>query len=100
MKHPKAIDMSMDKSAGLKAHWRRIIERTSIRNEKGCWIWQGRMIKTGYGKLNLNIGLQEVLAHRMSYAEFKGPIRKGYETHHICENKRCVNPEHIEQMTN
>lgn len=59
---------------------------------EGCWNWTGRLNWCGYG---VRGGKK---AHRAVYEELVGPIPSGMDVHHKCENKRCVNPEHLEPL--
>lgn len=62
-----------------------------------CWNWTGRLFASGYGAFSLRgVSLR---AHRVSFALANLEIEPGMEIHHTCENKRCVNPEHLEEMT-
>jgi hypothetical protein len=61
--------------------------------ESGCWEYQGYLDRHGYGR---TCGL---LAHRLSYGLFVGPIPAGLTIDHLCRNPRCVNPEHLEAVT-
>jgi hypothetical protein len=65
----------------------------------GCWIWLGALAnKTHkYGRLCAH-GVNDS-AHRLSYVEYKGPIPAGLEIDHLCRNKTCVNPDHLEAVT-
>lgn len=65
--------------------------------EDGCWIWQGRIYDNGYGNFGLN--KKYTTAHRFSYQHFKGKIPKGKVIDHLCRNKTCVNPEHLEAVS-
>lgn len=60
------------------------IEKTS-----GCWNWKGQISKAGYGRHCCKY------AHRLSYQYYKGEIPKGLMICHTCNNKACVNPEHM-----
>lgn len=69
--------------------------------ESGCWEWQGRMDANGYGKCydpDRPAGQRVDWAHRVSYRQQKGEIPARFEVDHVCENTRCVNPEHLEAV--
>ena len=61
--------------------------------QTNCWILHRR----GQAKGRPFLGVQ--LAYRVIYERWRGPIPKGMHAHHVCENKQCVNPWHIELMT-
>lgn len=63
-----------------------------------CWNWVARVDKDGYGVFSLN--RKNVRAHRYSYEEYKGKIGSGLVIDHLCRNKSCVNPDHMETVTN
>jgi hypothetical protein len=58
-----------------------------------CWEWTGSADKRGYGRLN--IGEVPMLAHRLSWQAFRGPIPEGAHVLHRCDNPRCIRPEHL-----
>jgi hypothetical protein len=58
-----------------------------------CWIWQKSKHRQGYG--NLGIGKKHILAHRLSWEVFKGPIPSGIKVCHHCDIPSCVNPDHL-----
>lgn len=62
-----------------------------------CWQWVGSTTAGGYG--NFNDGVRTVYAHRFSYELHVGPIPEGLTIDHLCMNRRCVNPEHLEAVT-
>lgn len=62
-----------------------------------CWEWQGAIDKGGYGKFHCNDRWN--FAHRCSYELIKGEIPKGLTIDHLCRNRLCVNPEHLEPVS-
>lgn len=63
----------------------------------GCWEWSSHLMNKGYGQVGLNNKLY--LAHRISYELVKGPIPEKLVLDHLCRNRRCVNPDHLEAVT-
>jgi hypothetical protein len=66
--------------------------------ESGCWIWMGATHNYCYGAFILN-GRSRA-AHRVAYALFKEPIPEGLTIDHLCGVTYCVNPLHLEAVTN
>ena len=62
-----------------------------------CWIWQGSVKPNGYGYYSL--WPKKVYAHRLSYELHYGPIPDGLHIDHLCRMKLCVNPDHLEAVT-
>lgn len=63
----------------------------------GCWVWQRSFYNSGYPRTSINT--KSVSAHRASYEVFKGAIPKDLQIDHLCRNKTCVNPDHLEAVT-
>ena len=69
-----------------------------IEDDNGCWIWQRSLSSTGYG--NYSEGKSKIkLAHRAIYERHRGPIPKGLQLDHLCRVRACVNPDHLEPVT-
>src|ERR1700743_2238118 len=64
----------------------------------GCWNWTGSLTDAGYGRIRRK-GFKEKLAHRILYEMVIGPIPAGLELDHICRNRSCVRPDHVEPVT-
>ncbi len=64
--------------------------------EKGpnCWHWRGHVNNQGYGKFGLDKKL--ISAHRIAYQCIVGQIALGLAIDHLCRNRACVNPAHME----
>lgn len=80
----------------------RFIEKT-ILVESGCIEWTGGLNGVGYGQFYIgrtHLGQTgKGYAHRWAYEQFVGPIPKGLHIDHLCRNRACVNPDHLEPVT-
>lgn len=65
--------------------------------ENGCWRWLGNISSAGYGRLRI-AGRAEY-AHRYYYVFYKNKLTPGKVLDHLCKNRYCVNPEHIEEVS-
>lgn len=63
-----------------------------------CWEWSAGLDPAGYGRFGLN--RTAALAHRVSYEMLVGPIVGGLHVDHLCRNRKCVNPDHMDLVTN
>lgn len=62
-----------------------------------CWRWTGCLKPTGYG--TFWDGDRKVHAHRYAYESQVGPIPEGMQIDHLCRNRGCVRPDHLEAVT-
>jgi hypothetical protein len=65
----------------------------------GCWPWHGATLPNGYGEIWDPVARKNRMAHRRVYELLVGPIAAGLQIDHLCRNKACVNPAHMEQVT-
>lgn len=63
----------------------------------GCWQWRRSLDSNGYGLIRVAGKTQK--AHRVVYELEVGPIREGLVLDHVCRNRGCVNPTHLEVVT-
>lgn len=68
-----------------------------VRKTHTCWLWLGHLDKDGYG--NIRVGLHRIMAHRFSYKLYYSFIDPNLTINHLCENKSCVNPTHLELIS-
>ena len=64
----------------------------------GCWEWTARKDTDGYGQFQ--VSGKTIRAHRISYELHKGVLTEGLVIDHLCRNRGCANPEHLEAVTN
>ena len=64
---------------------------------EGCWLWQRSLRHDGAAQVN--VGGRIRAAHRLAYELRHGAIPDGLHLHHTCRTYRCINPDHLEAMT-
>ena len=74
------------------------MERVDRRADDECWPWLGYVMDNGYGKLT-HKEEWSLLAHRLVYRFEVGPIPDGLDIDHLCRNRACVNPAHMQPVT-
>lgn len=73
------------------------LRRRSEETDAGCWVRQGARDRHGYPFIKVRGKMR--LGHRVSYEQHVGPIPDGYEVDHLCFERACVNPDHLEAVT-
>lgn len=73
-----------------------------VDTEGPCWLWMGALRANGYGAFNVATGAGKttIAAHRYAYKLLVGDIPGGLTLDHLCRNRACVNPEHLEAVSN
>jgi hypothetical protein len=75
----------------------RFLAKVGEPDENGCWPWIAFRMPNGYGQFH---GITTNYAHRWSYENFVGKIPDRLVIDHLCRNRACVNPAHLEVVTN
>lgn len=75
----------------------RLMDKVVV-EQSGCWVWKGTTGRKGYGRIRIDNVLHQ--AHRASYELHVGKIPDGLVLDHLCRNTSCVNPSHLEPVTN
>jgi HNH endonuclease len=75
----------------------RRFEERIIKDENGCWIWQGKV--SPWGRAVFKVNAQTVYVHKWAYEYYRGPVPDGLVLDHLCKTPICVNPDHMEAVT-
>lgn len=74
-------------------YWAKVVPEPN----SGCWIWIGACSPNGYPQFWISPRLAQ--AHRVAYEALVGPIATGAQIDHLCRTRCCVNPAHLESVT-
>jgi hypothetical protein len=79
-----------------------VLERLMFRTSEtpdGCWLWRGTLNHHGYGVIGLGGDKgRTAKVHRVAFEELVGPIAADLTIDHLCRNRACVNPDHLEPV--
>ncbi|MFN4250670.1 HNH endonuclease signature motif containing protein [Deinococcus sp.] len=87
----------MDNSLLTEELKRRFWLKVQLAGDGQCWLWLGRPSAKGYGRITDNNVTH--WAHRVSYLIAYGHLDDQMEIDHLCRNRLCVNPKHLEMVT-
>ncbi len=93
--------VEISKPSRPKAHkplMPRVMAKVKHDPDTGCWTWTGYLMAKGYACICWRG--RNWLVHRAVYTKLVGPIPEGLQIDHLCENKACCNPMHLEPVTN
>ncbi len=89
----KGANVTANKTQPLKQRFFSFVRKT-----RGCWHWTGYKNAAGYGQFKQKGKMKP--AHRVSYEILRKKIPRGLVIDHLCRNTSCVNPDHLEPVTN
>lgn len=84
----------------LPNHHRRLSPVEYVVDEtRGCWLWQRALSHDGYAVCGTRIPGRSAYAHVRTYEDLVGPVPEGLQLDHVCRIRHCVNPAHLEPVT-
>ena len=75
----------------------RFWEKVDVRGPQDCWNWKAAQDHNGYGSFKTE---HSTRAHQWAYMHLVGPVPEGFVLDHLCRTQSCVNPAHLEPVTN
>lgn len=77
----------------------RLAAKVQVDPATGCHVWTGSVVGKGYGLMGRDRSRAKVGVHRVAYELAHGPIPAGLVIDHLCRNRLCVNPAHLEAVS-
>lgn len=93
VKHFSVLNLSVSERNKVEIRFWLKVEKTDR-----CWLWKGWKHESGYGRFVIHGN--NTYPHRIAYEVVKGRIPEGKTLDHLCRNRLCVNPDHLEPVTN
>lgn len=85
----------------MTAKQKGLFDMTRPLDDSGCWIWQGQVSNSGYGRTmvrDTDSTVKMVSAQAASYQQFIAEVPDGYLVKQSCGNRLCINPQHLELL--
>ena len=76
----------------------RFWSKVEVHQPAGCWEWTSGINDAGYGIARFGASSNQFRAHRVAYELLVGEITDGYQLDHLCRNRSCVNPDHLDPV--
>lgn len=90
-------------SENTKIQWadcqKRFWKKVSVRTVDECWQWNAAILKNGYGAFSKGVKMGIITAHRAAFILTFGDVCDGLVIDHLCRNRACCNPAHLEAVT-
>ncbi len=90
-RHGDPLRTNQPKRDGYPDSW---LHSKIVVSDSGCWEWQGTIDANGYGVVRGSFR-----AHQLTFTRYVGPVPEGLEIDHLCRNRACCNPQHLEAVT-
>jgi hypothetical protein len=93
--------MAQLEASAMTSQQKKLFEMSQQHDDSDCWLWQGQISNSGYGRLQQaqqDNSVKMVSAQSASYLAFLGAVPDGYLVKQSCGNRLCINPEHLELM--